>query len=392
MDGLRLVLLIAGIVLVAGIYVFTRFSRRGGTAPGDASETTIGDPGREAGGDPEGYSTSAQFSWSEDATPSHAPEATAGDRGHEAGGDRERSGGGREKRGIIARFLRRGGRRGGAALDDTPDGAAREALHRNDKDRGRRPGLESYTTGDDYDVNDLGGVFTPRREMSGAELSIDVSVLSGLRATYESTMDGLAPPADAEIADAGAPNADAPNADAAGAADDDMDATDAVDAGTADTGATEPADAAEQPALDLSRPIVHLLLLAKHGRLPGRTILDALDAEGFRPGAMQLYYWRSDRDPSIAFGVANMVEPGALDPGSLPGTETPGLVAFMCVPDDAAQAREILDAMIAASRRLAHRLDAALRDEARSTLSAQAENHLREKVTDIARRSRLRGG
>ena len=106
---------------------------------------------------------------------------------------------------------------------------------------------------------------------------------------------------------------------------------------------------------------------------------------------MQLYYWRSDRDPSIAFGVANLVEPGALDPGSLPGTETPGLVAFMCVPDDAAQAREILDAMIAASRRLAHRLDAALRDEARSTLSAQAENHLREKVTDVARRSRLRG-
>ena len=393
MDGLRLVLLIAGIVLVAGIYVFARFSRRGGRAPGDASETTVGDPGREAGGDPEGYSTSAHFSWSDDATPSHALEATAGDRGQEAGGDRERPGGGREERGIIARFLRRGGRRGDAALDDAPDGAARGARHRNGEDRGRRPGLESHTIGDDYDVNDLGGVFTPRREMSGAELSVDMSVLSGLRATYESTMDGLAPPADTEITDAGAPSTDA-----AGAADDAMDATDAADAGIADTGATEPAgaaepaDAAEQPALDLSRPIVHLLLLAQYERLPGRAILDALHAEGFRPGAMQLYYWLSDRDPSIAFGVANMVEPGALDPESLPGTETPGLVAFMCVPDDAAQAREILDAMIAASRRLAHRLDAALRDEARSTLSAQAENHLREKVTDIARRSRLQGG
>ena len=34
---------------------------------------------------------------------------------------------------------------------------------------------------------------------------------------------------------------------------------------------------------------------------------------------------------------------------------------------------------------------AALRDEARSTLSAQAEDHLCEKVTDIARRSRLGG-
>lgn len=387
MDGLRLVLLIAGIVLVVGIYVFARFSRRGDATPGDASETTARDPGREAGGDPEGHSTSARFSWSDDATPSHAPEATAEDRGHEAGGDRERPDGDREKRGVIARFLRRGDRRGDAALDDTPDGAARGTRRGTGRDQDQRPGLEAHTPGDDYDVNDLGGVFAPRREMSGAELSVDMSVLSGLRATYESTMDGLVPPADAETADAGAPNADT-----AGAADDAMDATDAVDAGIADTGATESTGAAKQPALDLSRPIVHLLLLAKYGRLPGRAILDALDTDGFRPGAMQLYYWCSDRDPSIAFGVANMVEPGALDPGSLPETETPGLVAFMCVPDDAAQAREILDAMIAASRRLAHRLDAALRDEARSTLSAQAENHLREKVTDIARRSRLQGG
>ena len=394
MDGLRLVLLIAGIVLVLGIYVYARFSRRGGTTLGDASETTARDPGYEAGGDPEGYSASAHYSLDDEAAHSHAPETTAGEPGHEAGG-------GREKRGMLARFLRRGG----AALDDdTPDGAARGPQRGTGRGREQRPGLEAYSTGGDYDVNDLGGVFAPKRETSGAELSIDVSVLSGLRATYENTMDGLAPPADVEIADAGAPRADALDPDTAdprhapdhvdGVADDEAtDATDAADAGIADdTGATEPADDAEQPALDLSRPIVHLLLLAQSGRLSGRTILDALDAEGFHPGAMQLYYWRSDRDPSTAFGVANLVEPGALDPESLPGTETPGLVAFMCVPDDAAQAREILDAMIAASRRLAHRLDAALRDEARSTLSAQAENHLREKVTDIARRSRLGGG
>lgn len=384
MDGLRLVLLIVGIVLVLGIYVYARFSRRGGTTPGDASETTARDPGCEAGDELEGHSTSAHFSWDDDAAHSHAPETTAGDPGHEAGG-------GREKRGMLARFLRRG---------DASDGAAKGARHGTGRGRERRSGLEARSTGGDYDINDLGGVFAPRREMPGAELSIDMSVLSGLRATYESTVDGgPAPPADAELADAGAPSTDAPPPHAAGVADDAVDADIADDTGAMESvgamesaGAAEPAAAAEQPALDLSRPIVHLLLLAKGGRLSGRAILDALDAEGFRPGAMQLYYWRSDRDPSIAFGVANLVEPGALDPESLPDTETPGLVAFMCVPSDAAQAREILDAMIGASRRLAHRLDAALRDEARSTLSAQAENHLREKVTDIARRSRLKGG
>ena len=205
--------------------------------------------------------------------------------------------------------------------------------------------------------------------MPGAELSIDMSVLSGLRATYESTMDGLAPPADTGI----------------------MDTEGGLDPGAADAEPVEPAAAAEQLALDLSRPIAHLLLLARHGRLSGHAILEAFDAEGFRPGAMQLYYRLSEQDPSISFGVANLVEPGALDPGALSETETPGLVVFMCIPDDAAQAREILDAMIAASRRLAHRLDTALCDETRSTLSTQAENHLREKVMDIARRSRLKG-
>ena len=308
--------------------------------------------------------------------------------------------------------------------DDASDANARGPRHGVDKGRERRTGFDLHSAGGDYDVNDLGGVFVPRREMPGAELSVDMSVLSGLRATYESTMDGLAPSADAGITDAGAANTGAANIDAVGADAADarsMDAramdADAISAGTVDvsavdasavdagavdvsitgTGAVEPPGtgeppgATEQPALDMSRPIVHLLLLAKYGRLSGRVILEALDAEGFRPGAMQIYYWRSDPDPSVAFGIANLVEPGALDPDSLPDTETPGLVTFMCVPDDAAQAKVILDAMIAASRRLAHRLDAALRDETRSTLSVQAENHLREKVADIARRSRLKG-
>ena len=385
MDGLRFVLLIAGIVFVLGIYVYARFSRRNGAVREEPS-VAAREPDREAGGGRERDSVSVP--WPDDATHGDASEHPARDPDGGAGSDRKRPG-------MFARVLRRGG---------TPDGAVRGPGREAGRSREPHPGIEPHSPGDDYDVNDLGGVFAPKREVPGAELSIDMSVLSGLRATYESTMDGLAPSAGTGIADTGIMDTEGgpdPDVADAGAEDFELTGESTVDAGNADTGAAdadpvepavvEPAAAAEQPALDLSRPIVHLLLLAQSGRLSGSAILDALDAEGFLPGAMQLYYWRSDRDPSIAFGVANLVEPGALDPGSLPGTETPGLVAFMCVPDDAAQAREILDAMIAASRRLAHRLDAALRDEARSTLSAQAENHLREKVTDVARRSRLRG-
>ena len=147
--------------------------------------------------------------------------------------------------------------------------------------------------------------------------------------------------------------------------------------------------AGEPLAVDMSRPLLYLTLVSKQEQLSGGAVLDALDAEGFRPGLLQLYYWRSDAEPSIKFGVANMVEPGVLDPDTLSGTETPGLVTFMSVPRDPAPAFRILDTMVAISRRLALRLDAALCDDTRSTLTAQAENHLREKIAEVLRRDRI---
>ena len=206
------------------------------------------------------------------------------------------------------------------------------------------------------------GVFTPTRETSDAELSVDVSILAGLRATYESTMDGtldesVLPEPSSEI-------------DAAESAPD-------TDRGTA-----------EPIAVDMTRPLVYLTLVAKEERVSGRVVMDALEEEGFRPGLMRLYYWRSDAEPSVTFGVANMVEPGVLDPDELPGMETPGLVTFMSVPQDSATAFRILDTMVTVGRRLARGIDATLCDETRSTLTAQAENHLRESVLDILRLDR----
>lgn len=211
-------------------------------------------------------------------------------------------------------------------------------------------------------VRNLGGVFTPTRETSDGELSVDISILAGLRATYESTMDGTledtVPPEPSMVDNAVEVTAD-------------------PDQGTA-----------EPIAIDMSRPLLYLTLVAKQELVSGRVVLDALGAEGFRPGLMQLYYWRCDEAPSVTFGVANMVEPGILDPNELPDMETPGLVTFMSVPQDSASAFRILDSMVAVSRRLARRIDATLCDETRNTLTAQAENHLRESVADILRLDR----
>ena len=290
MDDLRIALLIAGIVVVAAIYVFARTARRKAAGTRDKSD---------------------HVAWE-----SH--DKTAGDMDEIASLDPRSTG----------------------------DGAGTEA-----------------------DVGRLGGIFSPRREGSDAEISVDVSILAGLRATYESTMDG-------SVEESVAPR---PFVDG--------DAAEPV----VDAGAAEPpvdTATAEPIAVDMSRPLVYLTLVAKQERVSGRVVLDALHAEGFRPGLMQLYYWRSDAEPAVTFGVANMVEPGVLDPNALPDTETPGLVTFMSVPEDSASSFKILDAMVGASRRLARRIDAMLCDETRSTLTAQAENHLRETVAEILRRDR----
>ena len=278
----------------------------------------------------------------------------------------------------LARFSRRRAARRAAELNpvalDSHDG------YGHDPDWSVSPvaGSAGEAAGAEADIARLGGVFAPRREASDAEISVDVSILAGLRATYESTMDGtLDGTLDGTVEESIAPE---PSVD------------DGAPAPLAHAVAAQPradAVAAQIIAVDMSRPLIYLTLVAKQELVSGRVVLDALDAEGFRPGLMQLYYWRSDAEPSVVFGVANMVEPGVLDPGKLPDMQTPGLVTFMSVSEDAASPFRILNTMVTVSRRLARSIDATLCDETRSTLTAQAENHLREKIADVLRRDRI---
>lgn len=248
----------------------------------------------------------------------------------------------------------------------------------------------------DPPVEELGGAFTPRRETSGAELSVDVSVLAGLRATYESTVGGDTVAAEDGAAGAAprefepVPEAPEPVSEASGPAPEDLEPVpESPGVERADAGAGTASGDSEPLVVDMTRPMVYLMLIAREHSLSGRTILESLEGEGFRPGALQLYYWQSESDPDVVVGVANLVEPGVLDPRSLPDMETPGLVTFMSIPAELSLALETFDALVEASRHLAGRIDAKVCDETQSTLTAQAENHLREKVADIVRRNRV---
>ena len=298
-------------------------------------------------------------------------------------------------------------RRNAAKRRGDPDSLSSESFTEDSGVEEWSTSFNPLATGDDAEgtriaVGHLDGIFAPRRETSDVELSVDVGILAGLRASYESTVEGTlspvsSPPYDHTMDGAEGPAEELPNERTpAGADDDGLSAPPDDSAPAAAPAGDVPASPPPSPPgpgdaleIDMSRPLVYLTLVAKDKRLPGRAILDALDSGGFLPGLMQLYYRRSDFDPTVVVGVANMVESGVLDPNALADVETPGLVTFMGVPDDPAQALKTFNSMVAASRRLAQRLEVTLCDETRSALTAQAENHMRERVGNIARRGRM---
>ena len=297
-------------------------------------------------------------------------------------------------------------RRNAAKRRGEPDSLSSESFTEDSEGGEWSTSFNPLATGDDTEgtriaVSHLDGIFAPRRETSDMELSVDVNILAGLRASYESTVEGTlspvsSPPFDGTEDGAATPAEEPPNERApTGAGGDGRSPPpeSAPDAAPADAVSAQPPSPPPPPEdaleIDMSRPLVYLTLVAKDKRLPGRAILDALDSGGFQPGLMQLYYRRSDFDPTVVVGVANMVESGVLDPNALAGGETPGLVTFMGVPDDPAQALKTFNSMVAASRRLAQRLEVTLCDETRSALTPQSENHMRERVGNIARRGRM---
>jgi len=138
--------------------------------------------------------------------------------------------------------------------------------------------------------------------------------------------------------------------------------------------------------------IVVVTVLAHPGRYFAGTAIHAELAEsGLRPGAMQIYHRPAspgggDRD--ALFSVANVVNPGTLDPRDAPELRSPGLALILRLPGPA-DPHAAFEAMIEAGHRLAAVLDGVLCDATRSTLSTQAVNHLRERIAEYGRRRLL---
>jgi cell division protein ZipA len=140
--------------------------------------------------------------------------------------------------------------------------------------------------------------------------------------------------------------------------------------------------------LHASAEMVVVLNVMAHGErtFAGLALKAALEGAGLKSGDMQLYHYRaetqSDDAPPI-FSALNAVKPGTLDAQEFDGMHTPGVALILRMPglDRPSEAFEL---MLIAARRMAEELNGQVCDGSRSTLTGQALNHLREQIAAVA--------
>jgi cell division protein ZipA len=140
-----------------------------------------------------------------------------------------------------------------------------------------------------------------------------------------------------------------------------------------------------------ARKIVALRIARRGGeRIPGTLLLDVLHREGLQFGDYRIFHRYAEpaggsRIP--LFSVANMAEPGELDPDRIEDLDVAGIAMFMVLPGPKAGASALVE-MLGAARRVASGLSAELLDEHGSTMTRQTADHMRDEIVEFEHRHR----
>ncbi|MEZ5529974.1 MAG: cell division protein ZipA [Porticoccaceae bacterium] len=149
------------------------------------------------------------------------------------------------------------------------------------------------------------------------------------------------------------------------------------------------------PVPENKTPVVSVVvmhLMAASGEvLDGRDLLDALLAAGLRYGSMKIFHRHTREDGSgpVLFSVANSVNPGTFDLSRMDEFSTPGVSLFYAM-EDVDDPMMAFDSLLTAAKKMATELGGVLKDESRSVLTRQTEEHYRQRITDYCR-SQLSG-
>lgn len=141
----------------------------------------------------------------------------------------------------------------------------------------------------------------------------------------------------------------------------------------------------------MEEKLLSLYIVAPPGEVfVGEAVQAALESAGLRYGDMHIYHrYPESRDTDIPiFGVANLIEPGTLEPERLAEQGTPGLTLFLQLPGPL-PTLAAFDLFIRTAQQLTQALGGELRDKTRSAFSRQMFDHLRDDLQHYERRRQL---
>ncbi|MGH8338568.1 MAG: cell division protein ZipA, partial [Gammaproteobacteria bacterium] len=117
----------------------------------------------------------------------------------------------------------------------------------------------------------------------------------------------------------------------------------------------------------------------------GAEVLAALQSSGLEFGQYRVFHRlvKGEADQSV-FSVANMVEPGVLEPDVLPQMRIPGLTLFLLLPGPQDGVAACAD-MLATARALARQLNGEVLDEKRNVLTSQSAQQIRGRILEFQR-------
>lgn len=124
---------------------------------------------------------------------------------------------------------------------------------------------------------------------------------------------------------------------------------------------------------------------------PGEDLLDSLLGAGLRYGSMKIFHRHAGDDGSgpVIFSVANSVNPGTFDLDNMENFSTPGVSLFFAM-EDVDDPMKAFTLLLDAAKKMSAELGGVLKDESRSVLTKQTEDHYRQRITDYCR-SQLSG-
>ncbi len=147
------------------------------------------------------------------------------------------------------------------------------------------------------------------------------------------------------------------------------------------------AEAPREPAVpDFSEVLVLNVVARPDREITGVEMLQVLLANQLRFGDMAIFHRHmkeADTRTPVLFSVANLLNPGIFDLNRISEFSTRGLCFFMTLPSAASSNMQAFEQMLDAAQKVRIALDADLKDDNRSVMTAQTIEHYRQRVRDF---------